>query len=289
MSLEQLPEALALDPARLRAAASATTDYAEQLAERAETVERAPSAVAHERALRLASAYTLAASTWMLLDPRRAAPLFAIAADRHDAAGTGCGDVLRICAAPATAAVRSPFERSDAPGAQPLAVLLSLLHGASEDAAHARDHAATMSELSALHVPRGLPTGRLRIPFAAYLDLARELFALIGDEIADSAPELARLPATQAFLRSVGDATSVARANRYQWRTLRSGLLPVEPEAAATCALVELATRRRFGRSLVDVLDWSPFAREAAPAVVARELVRCEGKERDAGPGGEPG
>ncbi|ADB50816.1 hypothetical protein [Conexibacter woesei] len=273
MSLEQLSKGLELDDSRLLATASATADYARRLAESDAGAIGGGAAAARDRTLLLASACTRAASLWMLIDAGRAAPLLEDAADLHDGAGTGYGDVLRICAAPRAApraASLRPLFEEDVWNAPPVAVLLNLLHGIATGAVPAELYGDLLRDLPFSRVQPWLPVGRLRIPLGSFLDLGGELAALRGGEAhADSE----RLPATGAFLRTVGEATGVAIADRHHWPTLRSGLLPVEPEAAATCALVESVVRDRLGGSLLDLLDISPYSRDAAPAVVARALV----------------
>ncbi len=63
-------------------------------------------------------------------------------------------------------------------------------------------------------------------------------------------------------------------ADRCHWRTLSSGLRPVEPEAVAASALVDLAVGEVLGTSLPRLLDrlrqWEPFA---SAALVAHDVV----------------
>ena len=81
------------------------------------------------------------------------------------------------------------------------------------------------------------------------------------------------LTATRAFLDRASEVTGAARANEYQWRTLRSPILPVEPEVLAACLLVELTTRNTRGVSALELIDLPADSPAGALMGVAQNLL----------------
>jgi hypothetical protein len=123
---------------------------------------------------------------------------------------------------------------------------------------------------------RELAHGRLRIPLAHYRRLAIELDRLHHGERQVEDPRRRGLPAARAFVERAAEAIGAARENKHQWRTLRSAILPIEPEVLAACALVEMSARDALGASAVRVMDMSIDSVAGALMGVAENLVEAD-------------
>lgn len=274
MNPEQIEALLGLDPARVAAAAGATEDYARLLGagelEPLELDATADAGDVDQQALCVASAFTTAASLWMLLDAHRAAYLFNAAADVLPD-GAGSADVLRICAHPRDAPVTQPFVEWERRTRSPEATVLSLLTPLAGGRIPPSEVEAALGNLPEVSArPRATPTGKLRLPLGLYLDVLFEVANIRSEQVEPERPF--RVAATEAYLARVAEMSSLARADRYHWAMPGIGLLPVEPEAIATCALVDVAMRDVLDRRLSEVIDVADGL-TAAPALVAVELV----------------
>jgi hypothetical protein len=272
MDVGRIVEALGLDPARIVAKASATADYARILTERA---AEARGAASEGWLLRAAGAQTIAGSTWMLVYPPEAIVPLGHAEDTHDRIGSAYGSLLGICAHPRrpAPAQRLPLDVWGGPQAEPSGYVereqpsganapFPRLQPAASLLAHLWPLAAGQTDqslerlLSDAPVLDALPgswrTGRLRIPLAHYRGIAREVDRLRHGEYRVASPRRDSLPATAAFVERAAEAIGAVRENAHQWRTLRSPILPVEPEVLAACTLVELTARDALGVTTVE-------------------------------------
>jgi hypothetical protein len=114
------------------------------------------------------------------------------------------------------------------------------------------------------------PVGRLGLPLRLYLAVGRsiESTAFAYDR------ELTSLRrALSDYLRHVDESVGAAMNDRFHWRRLRSGLLPVEPEALAVCLAADRVSRR-LADLAVDALvaDAGLTEREQVPARIATRL-----------------
>ena len=292
MDVESIVEALGLDPARIVAKASATEDYARILLERAAE----DTASAAEWRLRAASAETIAGSLWMLVRPKAASTPLGHAEDIHAASGSAYGSLLSICAHPHHPTPphelpnsiwgSSSVEPGDVEHGRPLESPLMHIQPAASLLAHLWPLAAGHTDQSLEQLLSDTPilatlsgsrlTGRLRIPLGHYRGLAEEIDRLRHADQRSNTPVRSRLPNAGAFIARAAEVISAARENANQWRTLRSPILPAEPEIIAACALVEMCTRDTLGISAIDAMRVPRNSLAGALMGIAENLVEIE-------------
>lgn len=297
MDLGGIVETLDLDPVRIVAKASATEDYARILLERA--VEAPEATTAGSWQIRAAGSLTTAGSIWMLVRPQEAFAPLGRAEEIHDTIGSAYGSLLGICAHPRRPVIAQPLpryvwerpqgelsdeterERPSGPGPtfarlQPAASLLAHLW----PLAAGKTDLSLQQLLSDTPVLETLPgswlTGRLRIPLGHYRGLATEI-----DQLRHGGPRSARarrdsLPAVNAFIERAAEVIGAARENKHHWRTLRSPILPAEPEVLAACILVELTARDSLGVSAAELMDIPPHTLASAFMGLAQNLLDAD-------------
>jgi hypothetical protein len=295
MDVESIVGALGLNATRIVAKASATEDYARILIERAAE----DPAAAEAWRVRASSAQTIAGSLWMLVRPQEAFAPLGHAEEIHDAIGSAYGSLLSICAHPRRPTPAQPLPRDVWAGPQAKRPddpererspepdqALARLQPAASLLAHLWPLAAGQTDqslkqlLSDTPVLQTLPgswlTGRLRIPLAHYRGLATEIDQLRHGERTVGAQRRDPLPAARAFLERAGEAIGAARENEHQWRTLRSPILPAEPEVMAACALVELTARDALGVSAIEAMGVPAYSLAGALMGVAQNLLDAD-------------
>jgi hypothetical protein len=270
-------EVIGLDAERVAAVAGATEDYAWLLRrgdiEQLELDATADKSDQAQEALSIATAFTTAASLWMLLTPDRAIPLLEEAAAQHDAAGSTQADVLRICAHASDASVDSAFAEEARAARPPEVTVLALLAPMATGHLLPSETESALSNLPEVSErPRATPTGKLRLPLGLYLDVLFEVASIRSERVDQG---LFRASATEAYLSRVAEVMSLAQADRHHWEMPGIGLLPVEPEAVAPCALVDVAAREVLGQRVDELMNGSSLA--MAVARVAHDLVDASG------------
>jgi hypothetical protein len=292
MNVGSVIRTFGLSQDRIVAKASATEDYARILIERG---AESPKAADGWR-IRAASAQTIAGSLWMLVRPQRARTPLGYAEEIHDTIGSAYGSLLGICAHPRDPAYTQPLaqdvwsgpqvERRDnpereEPSAKDIPAFAHVQPAASL-LAHVWPLAVGQTDLSLKQLLADSPvleelpdswlTGRLRIPLAHYRAVATEIDQLRHSKRTDGRRRVP-LTAARAFLERASEVIDAASENEYQWRTLRSPILPTEPEVLAVCTLVELTARGTLGLSALELID--PPANSFASALmgVAENLL----------------
>jgi hypothetical protein len=260
MNGDDLFELLGLEAESVLAAAAATEDYAENVAGRIVGESRR-----EDSGVFVASAYTVAGSLWSLVQPERGAMLFERAASEYAESGSPWATVLAICGSPRTNSRAEEWdpERSLLEHPQPEALLLSYLWPVAAGRESDGEELSRLLDLAnrtAEEAP-ALPLGRMRIPLARYLDVGRAIFGLRQNLDIGAGSQERLLSAITAFLARAGEATSAARADRYHWTRFRSGLLPLEPEAAAVSALASMTWRTLLANTSASLLesDYEPL------------------------------
>jgi hypothetical protein len=247
--------------------------------------------------LRAASAQTMAGSLWMLVRPKAAFTPLGHAEDIHAASGSAYGSLLSICAHPhhptpphaipnsvwGGPPINRPDDRENGRRLQPA---LARLQPAATLLAHLWPLAAgqTGQSLEQLlsdtpilaTLPSSWLTGRLRIPLGHYRGLADEIDRLRHAEQRVSRPRRNTLPGAGAFIARAAEVIAAARENANQWRTLRSPILPAEPEVIAACVLVEMTARGTLGVSALDAMDVPRNSLARALMGVAENMVSSE-------------
>jgi hypothetical protein len=301
MKAQRIIDTLGLEHARILAKASATEDYARGLTDRAESYPetRELSDATQIWWTRVASAHVIAGSLWMLVSARDASGPLGHAGAIHARIRSPYGSLLSMCAHPrhpapapqiqSSAAERirterpDDFERSSASERAPALVDLqpaaSLLAHLWPIAAGISDQSLRKS-LSDTPILEALPgswlTGRLRIPLAHYRGLAGDVDRLRNREHTHKSPGKRPFTAAGAFLDRATEAISAARSNEHQWRTLRSPILPVEPEVVAACVLVEMTARDTLGLSARKVINMPTRSLGGAVMGVAENLLDAD-------------
>lgn len=287
MDVERIIATLGLDPERVIAKASATEDYARVLSDRA---REEPERAAHWQQ-RAASAQTVSGSLWMLVQPEQAFAPMASAEDVHAELGSAFGSLLSICAHPRrpTPPRALPTERWTASGdrprpdippqprLQPEATLLAHIWPLATGESDERLRSLLSDAPLLASLPGSLLTGRLRVPLAHYRGVAADIDRMRHSHGPERHSGQGRpLSATRAFLERVIEVIEAVRENEHQWRNLRSPVLPVEPEAIATCVLVELAVRHAFDTSAVELMDVSSESLVSAYLGIAQNVVDAD-------------
>jgi hypothetical protein len=128
-----------------------------------------------------------------------------------------------------------------------------------------------------------LPVGRLGIPLRLYISIGRKIHGLtvsrdinVAADFADG--ELISLKgALTEYLQRVDEVVGGAMNDEFHWTRLRSGVLPIEPEALATCLSVDAVSRRRTDQHVISLVDDTDLtARQKLPAQAATEMARWQ-------------
>jgi len=265
MPAVEVEAAFGLDPPRILAKASATEDYARTLLVRAAEAEEDETTAANIR-VRAASALTTAGSLWSLIDANRATAMFAESATINYSVGSPYGAFLQICARPSEADP-STQNWSVGAGLASAGILASVWPIVTRQIDVRLDQ--VLEDVPLLRqVPAARATGRLRIPFSYFSNLAYEL-----DHLRWSTDAPRALDATQAFLRRGAETIEAAREDRFHWQSLRSPMLPAEPEALAGLTLVEQTARETWNESAAVMLDLNPGTLPGALLATAQNLL----------------
>jgi hypothetical protein len=274
-----LVEALGLERETLERVAHRTRQWGEAIvrtidAEMEERDEGSSPPRELERRLReAASLFALAGSYLLLLDAREARNALRTAASHFTLLESSYSHPLAVCAANAeiaSSALNSGDDRRLA-ASDRANVLLSLgwldIAGEKQFIADARP--SLLGHLDRAHSVAETRVGRLRLPLDATLRVISAADAVAHEE---AGPKALVASLHDALIR-IHDVTSSAAADRFHWRALMSSILPVEPEAAALCAVaMSAAMRHEAEAKVLDRLELPPLA--LAPLLVGREIAR---------------
>jgi len=112
--------------------------------------------------------------------------------------------------------------------------------------------------------------GRLPIPLRFYLSVFSTIDQLSTQKAINPIDVVG--PMT-SYLRRVDELFDAARTDSYHWTRLQSGILPVEPDVLAVCNVMNMACRKWFQESLLDILKDQLRPVELIPIQVAVGLT----------------
>lgn len=271
----QYAERLALTPDLVQRVATA----AEQFADEVEHLR--------EPSVEKASALTLAASCWAVVDLRMARHAFRRATVEYAAAGRSYAVITGICAGAREMgeAMEAAAEQLTQAGSEVarIEVLGWMAMGeAYLSAMGAVSPTGLGSRLGQLldRPPEHLaqPIGRLAVPLrlqASLLDSAHSMLTGPGMERWQISEQLG------GVLARGDDTVDAAMTDAFHWTTLRSGILPVEPEALAMSTVAQMVALRGTREPLL--LDTAVMGRHAG--VVAELGQALAMNVMDEGPG----
>jgi hypothetical protein len=268
-------EALGLDPRVVRRVAHRTQQWGEALERDAigEDLQNPP-ALRHDQEQKrreTASLFAIAGSYRLLLDVGEARYPLQRGAQHFNALGSPFAHPLAVCGdeTQIVGAALQEDRQLSAPDRANVLLALGWLDQTGPGPVAADAHDALRSHLELAGPVAETPVGRLRVPMAAIAAVVAAADSAAHQE-ADLQPLVA---AVHDVLIRIHDMTAAAMQDRYHWKNLLSGVLPVEPEAAALAAIAMAAAMRRGADD--DVLG--TLGREpafVAPLLIGREIVR---------------
>jgi hypothetical protein len=212
---------------------------------------------------RAATMSVLGASCWVLIDQVEGARRWQTATERYAELAHPYADVLAVCAGLTEPETIPPLRSRTALALQCRLILLAWLPVVAPR--HADTCGEELAQLSPLvdELDTRRP-GQLGLPVRHVRHLAHALC----DGWREHGLTLRAATAGQHVLRLAADTVRAARADRYHWRRLLPGFMPVEPEWLALGRVVYEASARAgadLGALVADTLD--PL--ERLPLVIA--------------------
>jgi hypothetical protein len=253
---DEIPEALGLDPRLVRRIASGTEAYAATIDDDRDRGQRG-------NVLALAGAY------YALVDPAMSMRLFGESLHGHHDSPAEVSVVttaIAICADDVLTLQRQPpgWPRHGPPVSPAEPVVAAALGQAWIDVRGSSPYYKP-GEGGLPDVEQPTPVGRLGIPAYVVTRVAQASASAVPGE----QDRIAR-PIT-GYLERVYEIVSRARRDRFHWSRLLSTVVPVEPEALASCMIAALATRQSETPPLSAAIDLPPAA--LAPLRIAELFV----------------
>jgi hypothetical protein len=126
--------------------------------------------------------------------------------------------------------------------------------------------------LSQTREQSAITVGRLRLPLRLYLATVEEI-SHFDRQL--NTPNSGQFRHTIAWLERAAEPVAQAMKDRFHWRRLHSGVLPIEPEIVGTCVgIIRIWNQRDQGHDLASLIreaDVSPLA--IIPIEVASQLI----------------
>jgi hypothetical protein len=194
----------------------------------------------------IASLFTTAGSYRLVIEPQAAIEPFRGAAAHFEAVGSPYAHAVAVCAGDTQSEWVYTLDPSNlTPSARELVLLRLGWLNASSVKTHGQVRRALFAHMDAATSVGASEVGRLRLPLSATVRVLESVVVMLED---NSVRGLEAMSASvHDYLMRCHDLTALAMSDRFHWRNLMSGVLPVEPEAAALGAVVMASAFRRQG------------------------------------------